>query len=200
MPKHLLSLPFAVLLVALALSACGGGSDETSEVEEVVATSATTTDPADCKKLQTQQFMEQVSRESGEAAVESCEEEAKNEEGAKEVRVSKVEVDGSGATAEAALKGGGALDGQAVEVALVKDGDQWKLDEVVKFTDFDHAHLVQRLEKELSDTDKSEAKFASCFVEAFKQASQAEVEELIFGESPQALEEVFEACSSRPSA
>jgi ABC-type glycerol-3-phosphate transport system substrate-binding protein len=194
-----LPIVLALLIVsALALAACGGGDDE-GEVEEVVEVSATTTDPADCKGLQTQEFMEQISRESGVAAVEACEEEAKNEEGADAVEVSAIEVDGSDATAEAALEGG-ALDGQTVEVALIKDGDQWKMNEVVKFTDFDHTHLAEGLEKQLSDASEGEAKFAGCFVEAFKQASEAEVEELIFGKSPQALEEVFEACSSRPGA
>jgi hypothetical protein len=199
LPKRLLFLPFAVLVVALALGACGGSADETGEVEEVIEASATTTDPADCKKLQTQQFMEQISRESGQAAVESCEADAEDDEGVSDATVSTVEVDGSNATAETALEGGG-LDGQTIEVALLKDGDQWKMNEVVKFTDFDHAHLVQGLEEELADTDESEAKFASCFVEAFKRASEDEVEELIFGKSPQALEEVFEGCSSNPSA
>lgn len=203
MSKRLLLLPCLLILSALTFTACGSSGDETSEVEDVIVTSATTTDPADCTKLQTQQFMEQISRESGDAAVESCEAEAKDDQGVDGAAVSAVEVNGSNATAEAALTGGG-LDGQTIEVALVKDGDQWKLDEVVKFTDFDHTHLVEGLEKELSDTDRSEAKFARCFVEAFKQASKqaskAEVEEMVFGKSPDALEEVFEACSSRPSA
>jgi pectin methylesterase-like acyl-CoA thioesterase len=199
LPKRLLFLPFAVLVVAFALGACGGSADETGEVEEAIEASATTTDPADCEKLQTQQFMEQISRESGQAAVESCETDAEGDEGVSDATVSAVQVDGSNATAEAALEGGG-LDGQTVEVGLIKDGDQWRLNEVVKFTDFDHTHLVQGLEKELADTDKSEAEFASCFVEAFKQASESEVEELIFGKSPRALEEVFEGCSSSPSA
>lgn len=198
MRQRLLILP-CLLIAVLALAACGSSDDETSEVEDVIVTSATTTDPADCEKTQTQQFMEQISRESGDAAVEACEADAQDDEGLDGAEVSAIEVDGSNATAEAALTGGG-LDGQAVEVALVKDGDQWKMDEVVKFTDFDHAHLVDGLEKELSDTDESEAKFASCFVEAFKQASEAEVEELVFGKSPQALEEVFELCSASAGA
>jgi hypothetical protein len=186
-------------IAVFALAACGSSGDETSEVEDVIVTSATTTDPADCEKLQTQQFMEQISRENDDAAVESCEADAKDDEGVDGATVSAIDVNGSNATAEAALTGGG-LDGQTVEVALVKDGDQWKMDEVIEFTDFDHAHLVEGLEKELSDTDKSEAKFASCFVEAFKGASEAEVEELVFGKSPQALEEVFELCSSSAGA
>ena len=165
----------------------------------MIETSATTTDPADCKGLQTQQFMEQISRESGKAAVEACEDEAKGEEGAEGVTVSAVEVDGSNATAEAALEGG-SLDGQTVEVALVQDGDQWKMDEVVKFTDFDQEHLVEGLERELSKSDEADTKLASCFVEAFKRASASEVEELMFGKSPRALEELFETCASNASA
>jgi hypothetical protein len=196
--KRLLLFP-CLLIAVFALAACGSGGDETGEVEEVIETSATTTDPADCEKLQTQQFMEQISRESGEEAVHSCEADAEHDEGVDGAKVSTVEVDDSNATAEVALTGGG-LDGQTVEVALVKDGDQWKMDEVVKFTDFDHEHLVEGLERELSDSSEGEAKFASCFVEAFRQASEAEVEELIFGKSSQALEEVFEGCSSRTGA
>jgi hypothetical protein len=197
--RHRLLLLTCLAIAVFTLAACGSGDDETSEVEDVIVTSATTTDPADCEKTQTQQFMEQISRESGDAAVESCEADAKDDEGVNGAEVSAVEIDGSNATAEAALTGGG-LDGQVVEVALVKDGDQWKMDEVVKFTDFDHAHLVEGLERELADTDKSEAKFASCFVEAFRNASETEDEELVFGKSPQALEEVFELCSSSAGA
>lgn len=199
MRKRLLLVPSVLVVFSFALAGCGSSSDETSEVEDVIVTSATTTDPADCGKLQTQQFMEQISRESGDDAVESCEADAEDDEGVSDADVSAVELDGSDATAEATLTGGG-LDGQTVEVALIKDGDQWKMDEVVKFTDFDQEHLVEGLEKELSDTNKSEAKFASCFIEAFKGASEAQVEELIFGKSPQALEEVFELCSSSAGA
>jgi hypothetical protein len=198
--KRLLLLPCILILSALAFAACGSSGGDDGEVEEVIETSATTTDPADCKKLNTQQFMEQTTQESGEGAVKSCEEEAKKEEGAKSVSVSTVEVGGSGATAEAALSGGN-LDGQTLEFALVKDGDQWKLNEVVKFAKFDQAKLVESLEASLSEASPEvNPKFGSCVIEAFKQGPQSEVEELLFGESPKALEEVFEACSSNPSA
>ncbi len=200
MSKRLLLLPCLLVLSALAFVACGSGGGDEGEVEEVIETSATSTDPADCKKLETQQFMEQISQESGAAAVEACEEEAKDEEGADSVDVSAVEIDGESATAEAALSGG-SLDGQAVEVELTKDDDGWKMNEVVKFTEFDQAKLVEGLEDGFSEqSSEIESKLADCLVEAFDQGSQAEVEELLFGDSPELLEEVFEACASRPSA
>jgi len=198
--KRLLLLPCILLFSALALVACGSSGGEEGEIEEVVETSATSTDPADCKKLNTQQFIEQTTQGSGDAAVKQCEADAKEEKGAESVSVSAVEVDGSDATAEVAMSGGN-LDGQALEVALIKDGDGWKLNEVVKFTEFDRAKLVDVLEAGLSEPSAEvDPKFASCMVEGFRQGSQAEVEELLFGDSPQALEELFEACASRPSA
>lgn len=200
MRKRLLLLPCILLLAALALAACGGSGGDDGEIEEVIETSATTTDPADCKKLNTQGFMEQTTQESGSTAVKRCEEEAEEGEGAKSVSVSAVEVDGSDATAEAALSGGN-LDGQTLEVALVKDGDQWKLNEVVEFTKFNQAKLVEVLEKGLAEpSSEANPKFAGCVIDAFKQGSQKEVEELLFGGASGTLEEVFEACSSNPSA
>jgi hypothetical protein len=96
---------------------------------------------------------------------------------------------------------GGSLDGQALKLALVKDGDQWKLDEVVEFTKFNQAKLVENLEASLSEASAEVPRqLGACVVEAFKQSSQAEAEELLFGKTPAALEEVLEACSSSPSA
>lgn len=200
MRKRFLLLPCVLILSAFALTACGSSGGEDGEIEEAIETSATTTNPADCKKLNTLKFMEQTTQESGSAALKSCEAEAKEEEGAKSVVVSAVEVDGSDATAEVALSGG-SLDGQTLELGLVKDGDQWKLNEVVKFTKFDQAKLAESLETGLSEASSEvDPKLSSCIIEAFKQGSQGEVEELLFSSSSKALEEVFEACASGHSA
>lgn len=200
MSKRLLLLPCLLALSALALSACGGGgSDETSKVEETIETAATTTDPADCSKTQTQKFMEQTSDESGKDALKECEKEAENEEGAESVKVSNVDVSGSSATGEAALSGGN-LDGQTLEVALVKEGDQWKLNEVVKFTNFDQEKLVETFEREIEkeveeSPGKVNSKSADCFIEAIKQADKAEIEGLILGGSSKTLEGAIEHCA-----
>jgi len=195
--KRLLLLPCFLLVFAVALSACGGGSNnDESQIEEVIEKSAASEDPSVCTKLQTQEFTEQTTQESGKAAVKNCEEEAEEEEGVESATVSNVEVDGSTATAEAALKGGG-FDGQTIEVELVKDGDQWKLNEAVKFTRFDQEKLVEAFEGELSKaSNELSPKFAACFVEAFKEASQTEIEEMLLSSSARALEEVAEGCPS----
>jgi hypothetical protein len=197
--KRLLLLPCLLILSAFALAACGSSGGEEGEVEEAIKTSAESTDPADCSKLSTQQFMEQTTGESGEAAVKKCEEEAKEDEGVESVGVTSVEVDGSSATAEAALTGG-SLDGQTVEVEVVKDGDQWKMNKVVKFTKIDRAKLVKVLESGFSkQSSEVDPRLADCFIEAFKQGPQAEVEGLVLEDSAPGLEEAAEACASSPS-
>jgi hypothetical protein len=194
--KRLLLLPCLLIFSALALAACGSGSgDEEGKVEEAIETAATSTDPTNCAKFQTQNFMEQTSQESGQAALKKCEEEAKNKEGAESAKVSNVEVDGSNATAEVALSGGNTLEGQTLEVALVKDGDQWKLNEVVKFTKFNPNKLIEAFEGEIEKSGEASSKFATCFIEAFKQADQAEVEELLFHSSGKGFEEIAKECS-----
>ncbi len=196
MSKRLASLSLLVIAVAIGLTACGAGGDETATVEEVIETAATSKDPVDCKKLQTQGFMEQTSHQSGSAAVSQCEEEAKQGAGAEKVAVSNVAIDGSDATAEVKLQGGN-LTGQTIEVALVDDGDQWKMDKVVKFTKYDQASLIDFFSKEFKKSSSGiSPKLASCLLGVFEKSSQAEVEDLFISGSSKALEEAAESCES----
>ena len=190
------SLVFTCLLIvsALALAACGSSNSDESQIEEAVETSATSTDPADCKKLTTQQFMEQTTQSEGSEAVETCEEEASKDEGADSATVSNVEVDGSSASADVALSGGG-FDGQEVEVALVKQGDQWKLDEVAGFVKFDEAKVIEALEKGFAKPSSEVSKsLASCIIESFEEAPQAEFEEALLSASTEGFEEIAGSC------
>lgn len=194
MRKRLLLLPCIAIVSALALTACGGSESEEDRVEEVIVSSATNTDPARCTELNTQAFMEQLSQEDGKAAVEGCEQEAEGDEGAESVEVSKIKIRGTNATASVAVVGTG-LDGQSLEVAVVKDGDDWKVDEFVRLAKFDRDALVENFEREIAGSGEINQALAACFVEAFEESSQAEIEKMLLGGSPKGFEEVAEACN-----
>jgi hypothetical protein len=194
LPKRRLVFSCLLLVSVFALVACGSGNGDESKIEEAIETSATSKDPADCKKLSTQHFMEQTTRSEGAEAVKECEKNASNGEGAKSVEVSEVEVDGSKATADAALTGG-SFDGQTLEVALVKENDQWKLDELAGFVKFDEAKVVGILESQFDEPSSGVSKSqASCIVEAFEEAPQAEFEEALLSGASKGFEEIAEGC------
>jgi predicted small secreted protein len=197
MNKRLLLLPCLLLALALALSACGGssGGGDEGEIEKAIETSATSTDPAACKEFSTQQFMEQSTGSEGAAAVKECEATATEEEEAESAEVAEVEVNGSEATAEATLVGG-PLDGQAVEIALLKEGSTWKLNEIVGFTKLDQKALAATLGGKLKEEGGEVAELAPCIEEAFTEDEQSEVEELIISGSSTPLEELAEECAS----
>jgi hypothetical protein len=188
-----------VIVSAFALAACGGssGNDE-SEIEAAIETSATSSKPADCKKVNTQKFIEQTTRTKGPEGVKTCEKEAKEGSGAKSAAVSNVEVNGSKATADVALTGG-SLGGQEVEVALLKEGDQWKLDQLTGFAKFDQATVVKTFEKEFAKSKEVSKSLASCIAGAFKEAPQAKLEAALLGGGTEGFEELAGSCFKKES-
>jgi hypothetical protein len=193
---HLL-LPAALLALALTLVACGG-SDESDKdkVVETIETSALSADPADCKELATQAFLEQTEFSQGPEAVKSCEEGAEDtSDDADSVEVSKVEVDGSEATANVAFTGGN-FDGQALSVALVEEDGDWKMDEVTAFAKLDQEKLASSFEEGLqSGDDALEPQLANCFAEVLRELDKSQVEEVVIGGSQQPIVEIIEGCS-----
>lgn len=196
MKKRHLLLPCLLIVSALALVACGGGgSSDESEIEEAIETSATTGDPSNCTKLETANFVEQSTSESGTAAIKACEEEAKKdpESRAESVEVAEVEVDGSKATANAAISGG-SLDSQTVSIALVEE-DGWKLDELTGFVKLDQGALAQVFETQLEKSGELNSKQTSCIVEGIEEMPQAEIEEVILSGNSTPIEELAEGCA-----
>jgi len=192
---HLALLPALLLAFAFGLAACGGGgeSDEdkiTSTIEE----SATSTDPSICKETQTQAFMEQTSSAGGGAAVKECEEETKSGEGNPDsVEVSEVEADNGKATADVAFKGG-TFDKQTVEVALVEENGDWKLDELTGFAKFDPGVFVGELAEQLEEEPEIEPQVAGCIVEGLEEAPKEELEALVIENNTQPIVELAESC------
>lgn len=192
--RHLLLIS-ALLVSALALVACGSsGSSDESEIEEAIETSATTSDPSNCTKLETLSFSEQSSGESGKAATEACEEEAKDPEGkAESVEVSEVEVEGEKATATAAISGG-SLEGQTVSIALVEEDGQWKLDQITGFVKLDQGQLANVFAEQLEGNKEIEPEVGACIVEGIEEATKEEAEEFVLDPTNQALGELAESC------
>jgi hypothetical protein len=180
---------------AFAISACGGGGgNDEGQIEEAIESSATSSSPSDCTELQTLAFTEQTTSNEGAEAVKECETEAKEGNEADSVAVTNVEVNGSEATADAAFTGS-SFDGQTLGIALVKDGDQWKLDEVTGFTKLDKAKLVEALATQFESNNEVEVELATCIEEGFEEASQSEIEELLLSGSSEPIEELAEECS-----
>lgn len=199
MLKRALVLPVLLIALALALAACGSsdsGGDDEGQITATIRTVATGTNASNCTKLETQAFAEQSAQSEGKEAVKQCEEKAPDAtNNPKSVTISKVEVDGSEATADTSFVGGG-FDGQTATIALVKDGDQWKLDEIARFAKFDRTRLVEQFEVEFEDPSNEVKKnVADCLVKALNKTSQAEFEVLLLGNSPKPIEELTESCS-----
>jgi hypothetical protein len=190
-------VPLALLVVvALSLTACGGGSGDEGKITETIESAATTSDPSNCTKLETQRFDEQNSQEKGKPAVKSCEEEAKKGESkAKSVNVSNVSVNGEKATAEAEFEGG-SLNSQVLELALVEEGGDWKLDQIEGFAKYDGkalgAAFQQQFEEEPEGITKSQG---DCIAREIGKANQAEAEALFFSGTPNAIIELAEGCA-----
>jgi hypothetical protein len=189
-----LALLFVLCLLpatAVGLTACGGGDD--SEVEEISAAideTVTTTDPSKCTELMTENFVEQNSNQSGKAALEECEDEAADtSDDPDELTVSAVEIEGSDATAEVAFVGGG-FDGQTVGVALVKEDDQWKLDEISGFASYDAEALASTLEERFERiSDEITPTQINCIGDLVREADQEQAEELLLsGDSTKFIE------------
>jgi hypothetical protein len=193
---HLL-LPFALLALVFGLVACGGGGDsDEDKVVEVIETSVTSSDPADCKALATQEFLEQTEFSQGPEAVKSCKESAEDTSNNPDsVDVSKVEIDGSDATADVAFVGND-FDGQTLAVALVEEDGDWKMDAITGFAKFDQEKLATAFEESLqSGEEPLEKDLAVCFAEVLRDAPKSEVEEIVIGGSSQPIVEIIEGCS-----
>ena len=132
-----------------------------------------------------------------------CEEAAADPlvEDAKEVNVSKIEVEGDRATAVASYVGSG-YDGQTIRVALVERDGRWKHDELLGFVDFDAEKMVTALGREMLLQAKfsEEAELMSCVVSGLRRMDDGDLEGILLGETPELLLQIVQGCAGRSSA
>jgi hypothetical protein len=194
--KRIVVLLALLVTAAVTLTACGGGSSDQDKIAETIETVATTNDPKNCTELETLAFAEQNSQEQGQAAVKACEKEAEaDEEQAKGANVSNVSVDGSKATADVEFEGG-SLGMQSLEVALVEEDGNWKLDQIEGFAEYDGKALGEAFAKQFeAEPGELTAKQAKCISDKVAEASQAEAEELFLSGSPEKIIELAQGCA-----
>ena len=200
------SLSLLVLLGStLMLCACGGGGGAAGDEEEiraVIEASATSTDPADCRRYSTLNMLEQAAKVQGEAAVRLCEE-SKLEDWPlpTAVNVTRIQVEGDSASAQVAYVGG-LFSEQVPVVALVEEDGRWKEVDVVEFAEFDPDAFVLEFGRELlrGAGSRAEADVLGCMIRALDGSTQEQLEALVIDPSPQPLLDLALSCESRSAS
>jgi Domain of unknown function (DUF4878) len=125
----MLRLGIALLLVVVALAACGG--DDREDAEQTVRDFVTATNERDgqrfCEELVTEEFLEQTTGASGERAAGACRRQLASIEGLRLelVKIRKTEVDGDSARVTVALETQGRAQVQSLD--LKKEDGEWRL-------------------------------------------------------------------------
>ena len=181
------------LVSASALVGCGGGESDEEEIASAIETALVKTDPQSCTELMTEAYLEESFGTGGGEALESCEQNADAEESDNApVEVRAIKVNGAKGTAEVGLNGG-EVAGQTALIALV-DEDGWKLDEFVRFTEFDREEMIpQMVEGFEGGETATEPQVVDCISKALHRMSRAELENM-FLDGYQATIELYEAC------
>jgi hypothetical protein len=191
--RHLLFL-FAPFVLALGLAACGEGKSDEDKIVEAIDFALVSTDPEACKEQRTQAFNEQTFRVKGAEAVEYCEQNARAEESPNDpVEVTNIEIDGSKATADIDTQ-----DTQSFSTSLVEEDGDWKLDEFVRFVDFNRGEWIKEEREgfENGGEDALEPQVVDCIIGAYREMSRAEIEAMWFGGSARLEIEIYERCGA----
>ncbi len=197
MPRCLVLL-LALLASALALSACGSSENDEEKISKAITASLTGHDPAECEELSTLAYMEQLTDGSGEEAVKACEaEKPETADDPDAVKVTAVTVDGSKANADVAFTGGN-FGGQKIEVGLVEEDGDWKLDGIERFVVFSKPKLIAVFRRTFEESSDIAPGLASCMTAALEAKSDEALEKIVL-EDREALFKVLVGCE-KPAA
>lgn len=190
-----------LLLLALGISACGGGSGESDEeqVEAAIKTALTSTDPSACGESRTIDFMEETGDSTGAEAERECEKAVASRENLpSSVTVSRVKVEDGKATAEIAFEGGDP-DGLVVNVVLVDDDGSWKIDDFTDLAGLDRERFTARIERAFEKEGLGPPE-VRCLIAALDKLPQGEFEEIALSEDEKAITGISEKCEGELEA
>lgn len=184
------ALTTAVLVLAsFGLAACGGDdeSDDEDAITGAIERAATSGDPASCTEDQTEDFILQTS-----VTVQRCQEDAANTAG-ESVQVDGIEIDGDSATAEVAFTGA-TLDGQTLTIAMVKDDDVWKLDQLEGFAEFNKEAMITAFLTELQADEGTPPRVVTCLEQELRKADEEDLQSFVLEPDGGDADQVVGAC------
>jgi hypothetical protein len=123
-----------VAIGVIAAVLLGGGDDKPTDedrVKDAAEEVITTTENSACTELATQDFLQKVTGEAGQAAVKECESETSDEPFGDSAEIEEPEITGNKAVVEAKLDGG-QLDGETLILDMVEVDGDWKVDDLVR--------------------------------------------------------------------
>ncbi len=182
---------------AVALAACGGGSDREDAIIAAIQSAVSSDNPADCTRLLSRRFIEQTTFETGGKAVVACKADARdtsNDPGS--VDVAGVQIDGRRASASVAMHGG-AFDGQTLRLALTRDRSDWKIDEITGIPSFDLDRFAVALQASLASGDNPLTdEQAHCVASQVAQSSPGKVKAVLLGGDASPFIALIQLCAT----
>ena len=183
----------AVLAPVLPLGCGSSGSDDETHVVEVVKEALTTPDPAWCRELVTQRFLDQLESAEGAAARRECEQDTAIYETPDSVEFSGIEVRGDIARVRAAVHGGDD-DGATWGLALVRINSDWRIDRITA-AELDFERFLRATRRYLvrppgGYTERQ----ANCIVRAMRNRGEADLERAIVAGDDRALNAPYARC------
>ncbi|MDQ3728499.1 MAG: hypothetical protein M3355_02805, partial [Actinomycetota bacterium] len=151
-PARFILVGLLTLVLAFFVSRLISPPSDALQVEDVLETVSTTSDPSVCEELMTSAYLEQVTGLSAPFSDEFCEQTISSRDAAADVEVMDIEVGEEEATALVSYSGG-PLDGSRVAVALVEDDGDWKIDRRLRFQTLDRPAFEDALRDQLDDPE-----------------------------------------------
>jgi hypothetical protein len=190
-----------VLVSVLAVGCGSSESNDGTDVVDVVKEALTTPDPAWCRELVTQRFLDQLYTE-GDAARRDCEQLTAIYENPRSVEVSRVEVRGDSARVRAAVHGGDD-DGATWGLALVRRNSNWRVDRVTA-AELDFERFLRAKRRFfLRPPGGYTKRQADCIIRTMRDRGEADLERAIVTGNDRALNAPIERCvpgALRPAA
>jgi hypothetical protein len=104
-----------------------------------------------------------------------------------------------GSTATLHLKqSGNNLEGQILEVKMIRVGGRWKADEILGFFHLDRDRLIAAFKEAFTQPGSVvPKKVASCIYYGLRHATKEEITEYLYGGSHAAINELYDPCIAK---